>query len=63
MLPAEIDCSVEWWDDRRITDWKQVAIVTLVEALHRRLPGVSEKKHDFKLEYPMYESGFKPKTV
>jgi hypothetical protein len=62
VLPAEVDCSVEWWDDRQITDSKLVAIVTRVEALLRRLLGVSEKKHEFKLEYPMSESGFKPKT-
>jgi len=62
VVPAEVDCSVEWWDDRQISDWKQVGIVTRVEALLRRLPGVSEKKHEFKLEYPMSDSGFKPKA-
>ena len=62
MVPAEVDCSVEWWDNRQITDWKEVAIVARVETLLRRLPGVSERKHELKLEYAMFESGFKPKT-
>jgi len=62
VLPAEVACSVEWWDDRQITEWKQVAIVARVEALLLRLPGVSENKHEFQLEYPMSESGFESKT-
>jgi hypothetical protein len=63
VLPAEVACSVEWWDDQQITDWKQVAIVARVETLLHRLPGMSEKKHEFKLEYPMSESGFKLSNV